>query len=263
MTEETKPEHVEPVRIYVALGAYAPVTPHIYANHIAFFCREKKLAPPHIQIGIQCWERTPLLTFRNGAADEAIAADFDKLLFIDDDLRMPLDGPTVLGRLLSAQKYSPITAGLVFRRAWPYFPMMWTKSETDDHRKFFEQILKWEGGIGLTVDAVHLACTMIDVNLLREMKAENPLIFEWDMSSDDIKFCRRASELGVRPVVDTSIQPLHMGLASQIGIDTFEAHLAEAKADPERLQKEMGATLIRKEGSEAGFKQAEPEVVDG
>ena len=238
-------------KIFIAVGAYAPVEPHVYSNHVMWSALEsKKLRDTGIQFGFQCWARTPLITFRNEAAEFAFKGDpedFTHLMFIDDDLKLELDGPSVIARLLNASR-DGVGAAVVHTRAWPYFPMVWREDRMEidgKMQRLFGPVLSWEKGEELVVDAVSLACAMIRVDLLKKLfETHHAPFWSWYKKSDDIHFGRIARLAGATIRVDTTIQTIHMGRKQEIGRKLFRDTLPEAEADPERVKRTLGCHVL-------------------
>lgn len=102
------------MKILVLVNTLQSVQSFIYANHIDFFVWTAKNRPD-IEFVFYTPHRMSIDNARNTAADLAMKAECDYLMFIDDDVMIPKN---TLDLLLKADK--DIIAGLVIIRGMPF-----------------------------------------------------------------------------------------------------------------------------------------------
>lgn len=128
---------------------------------------------------------------RNHAAKLAMEGGFSHLMFLDSDMHFPAD---TLSRLKAAGK--PIVGASYVRRTEPYDLLG-------------EKLTTWGGGGLVEVKALPTGCMLINVSVLRKLSA--PLfLFEHShehgtRTGEDIYFCRKAREAGVKIWCDTDL----------------------------------------------------------
>lgn len=142
---------------------------------------------------------------RNAAIHEILKdSSFSHALFLDTD---HFHHPETVPKLLSHNK--PIVSGLSFRRSEPYDPIMFVK----DNRRF-KNITEWQDGELLEVDVIGAASLLVDVEVLKKMKApyfQMNYPYMDGVVSEDFAFCLKAQELGYEVYCDTSCVNSHLG----------------------------------------------------
>ena len=167
--------------------------------------------PPLSSMSVVHWARNTLVMAMRKNADYA--------LFVDCDMGLE---PDTLDRLLSHGK--DIVAALTTRRTDPAIPTirMWSEAEQN-----FTELLMWdESKTLIEVDAVGTGVMLISRQVLEEVaEAFNPEQYHksgngfWFQNiwyphlsaeaGEDVSFCHRATRLGYKIYVDTTIQPGH------------------------------------------------------
>ena len=220
------------MKIMIAVGSYAPVNPHVYANHISFFANElMALKDSGHQLSFHAYIRMPLTVFRYTAMSDAIGHGYDKLVYLDDDLQVKFTpGESVLKKMFD--HHHPFVTTVVHQRQYPHLPML-----------FFDQgdgiapAVDWPRDKAEEIDISHLAFVMLDVGWLKEYekKVEHVFLEVGQGGRDDIRFCRGATNLfNVRPLVEPSIHTRHAGKEVFIDTPIFErAMQAAPKGGPE------------------------------
>ncbi len=188
--------------------------------------------PPLSSMSVVHWARNTLVMAMRKNADYA--------LFVDCDMGLE---PDTLDRLLSHGK--DIVAALTTRRTDPAIPTirMWSEAEQN-----FTELLMWdESKTLIEVDAVGTGVMLISRQVLEEVaEAFNPEQYHksgngfWFQNiwyphlsaeaGEDVSFCHRATRLGYKIYVDTTIQPGHYDYYPYSFAD-YKAHRLEKICD--------------------------------
>ncbi len=143
------------------------------------------------------------ITFaRNKIASKALQGDYDYLFFLDDDMVFK---PDLLVNLMELK--TDIVSGLCFLRREPHEPSMFNLAK--DGRSY-NPVVIWEAGDLIKCDAVGMACTLISKATLKSLTMvseyyKNMYAF-FDNSynqGEDVRFCRKAKDLGFTILCDT------------------------------------------------------------
>lgn len=143
--------------------------------------------------------------------EQAVKANMDYVLFIDDDMIVPFD---MIEKLLEHD--ADIVSPLAVTRRWPYEPVIYTMKNTEPDEEgnvkmFSEPNLSWEKGDIVEADAIGFGVVLLKVSTLKKVK--KPWFFTSQAVGEDILFCFKAkSELGddFKILVDTGIDVGHM-----------------------------------------------------
>lgn len=177
------------LKIFIGINTLTQVEQSIYANHIQFFYRLGRRYGDSIDFAINTPRRQSIDHMRSTSAKIAVENNYDYLLFIDDDVHVPVD---TLDRLLAADK--DIVAGWTIIRGHPFKNMFFRfideKKECLDNYEFIESDLDPRGL--LRVDAVGFSCVLIKVDLLRRVNP--PYFVTGPFNTEDIYFCMKARE---------------------------------------------------------------------
>lgn len=146
---------------------------------------------------------------RNMTAKVALEQEADYVLFIDDDVLVPLDG---LAKLLAAG--TDVAGGKAVIRGYPFDWMVFTKIEDDENGypkggslQVYKDLPK-EGVI--EIGAIGFCFTLIKVDVFRNMQA--PYFVTGLNHTEDIYFCIKAREANpnFKVVVDCSVDCGHI-----------------------------------------------------
>ena len=128
----------------------------------------------HVQL-LQFYQSmcNPFLTVRFSVADaqnlivrEVIEKDFEWLLFIEDDVILPVDAFVRFNTYIRAQK-APVVSGLYYTKSRPSEPLVFRGRGTS----FYSD---WEQGDLVWADGVPTGCLLIHAGILREMWNDAP-----------------------------------------------------------------------------------------
>ncbi len=148
---------------------------------------------------------------REMLCEQAVKANMDYVLFIDDDMTVPMD---MVERLLEHD--ADIVAPLAVCRRWPFEPVTYNlkvgdKNENGDRVMYSEPKLDWEQGDVFECDAVGFGVVLLKVETLR--KIDKPWFFTSQAVGEDILFCFKARDQlkdDFRILIDTNILVGHL-----------------------------------------------------
>ena len=191
-------------RIVVGVNSLTSTTQAAYSNHCQMWYRFGKHYP-NIDF---CFVNPPRMSIdrmRNLAAEVALDIEATYLLFIDDDVLLPLPFD-FLDKLMKLN--ADIAAADVLIRGYPFPHMIfkWNKDKTG-----LTSLLKIPRKKGpLTCGAVGFSCCLIKTSLLK--KLSKPYFITGVSNTEDIYFCVKAQEEvpNVTIVADTSITCGHI-----------------------------------------------------
>lgn len=195
------------MKTFIGINTLTGVEQIVYSNHIAFFYRLGKTHPEDT-FGLFTPRRMGIDRMRNQCAKMAIEADFDYLMFIDDDVIIPLD---IFDKLQKADK--DIIAGWTLIRGYPYDNMYFEFKDATDgpagRQLVASKDTKREDRI-IPVDAVGFSTALIKVSLLK--KIPPPWFVTGPTNTEDIYFCLKARQYvkDVTIAVDKSVETAHV-----------------------------------------------------
>lgn len=155
---------------------------------------------------------------RNMASTIAMDLECDYLLFLDDDVLVPIDS---LQKLLDTD--ADIAAGHVIIRGYPFDNMFfkYTDSSKKELLSVKDKDLPEVPGV-IDVDAVGFSLCLIKTELLRKVPA--PHFITGVSNTEDIYFCLKSKEIksNLSMVVDTSIRCGHILWSEVVSPDNKE-----------------------------------------
>lgn len=206
-------------RILIAINSLVSTVQTAYSNHIQFFYRLGR-DPLY-----QNWDfvlfnpaRMSIDRMRNMAARTALENDCQYLLFLDDDVLVPIDG---LQKLLSAA--ADIASGHVIVRGYPFENMFFKYNKEQTQLPHMKEEDLPPGDI-FDVDAVGFSFTLIDVNLLK--KLPSPFFVTGLTNTEDIYFCLKAKHYFPETTikVNQTITCAHILWSEMINKDNRDAY---------------------------------------
>lgn len=164
--------------------------------------------------GVSFRSGAPYDVMRNSACSDALAAGFQWVMFLDDDVIPPSD---VFARLVRHDR--DIVSGLYYRRQEPICPV----AMKIDAQGQAQWVTSWNPPeCLLEIDLVGAGCLLIHRRALEGMPRP---WFEWEIGkaepatprgrgamSEDFAFCANARRAGFAIHLDTSIRCEHVGL---------------------------------------------------
>lgn len=176
------------LRLAIGINSLANAQYPAYTNHVNWFYRLGKNFP-NADICFINPSRCSIDRFRNMAAAAALEFGADYLLFIDDDVVVPLES---LQKLIDMD--ADIAAGHVLIRGYPYKPMVfrYVNGELSQGLECLDDLSKEETDI-INVDAIGTSYALIKTSLLKKMP--KPYFVTTQNSTEDIYFCLRARQV--------------------------------------------------------------------
>jgi len=188
------------MKIVIGVNTLGQVEQQSYANHCQVWYNLGKRFPEH-QFIFFAPQRMSIDRMRNATADVALEHEADYLVFLDDDVIIPMN---FLSALLSSS--FDVTSGITCVRGYPYYPMLFDFSNLDCH--FVE---KWKSRRGTVsgrtestykykveapVDAVGFSLCLIKVDIIRALT--KPYFMTGPNFTEDVYFCQKVrNELGI------------------------------------------------------------------
>lgn len=162
---------------------------------------------------------------RNHLAQKAVKGNFDRVLWLDSDMRF---NPDLLERLSAdLDEGRDFVCGLYFTRKAPIQPVV------------YSAVGEMDNGAGVKVPtavsykdyprdsifeiaAAGFGAVLMSVDLIKRLTTEDKLPFSPILGySEDLSFCMRATAAGVKMYCDSRIKPDHIGI-SLINETTWE-----------------------------------------
>ena len=152
---------------------------------------------------------------RNGLAANAITNNFDRVLWLDSDMKF---NPDLLTKLSAdMDEGMEFVSGLYFSRKFPMRPVIYKTVEwglTDDgkvHHKT-ERMEDYPKNAIFPIQGSGFGCVMTSTKLLKDVWEKygspfQPLLY----MGEDLSFCRRVQMLGVEMFCDSRVKAGHVG----------------------------------------------------
>lgn len=202
------------MKIMIGVNTLTAVEQPVYANHMQFFFRLGRNTEHEFAMNTP--RRMSIDRMRNMTAKIALEQEYDYVLFIDDDVVIPINS---LQKLIDADK--DIIAGWTLIRGYPFQNMFFKYQEGKlSHLQEFEPD---SNGL-VEVDAVGFSYALIKCSLLRKV---NPTWFvTGPYNTEDIYFCIKAKTVVPETsiFVDTTIKTWHILGPEMIGIENRETY---------------------------------------
>lgn len=200
------------VSICIPVRHTVPV--EFFLNLFPLISATGKLAKPSLHTS----SVTPLDCARNMLVEEALQANADYVLFVDSDTIIPTNAFELLSK-----HNKDIVSGLYFAVTPPYEPIVkkvYDKDVMEDIRDKdvqFEHLQK--------VDGVGLGCCLIKTSVFKDVP--RPWFVHSVGISEDLYFCKKATERGYEVYLDPTVLCSHWGGA--ITIENFLANRSFAR----------------------------------
>lgn len=155
-------------------------------------------------------KNTMIYDARNIVAENAIEAGFDRVFWMDSDMTFPKDALIKLS--MDMDEGRELVSGLYFTRRMPNIkPVLFSRvtyepgkgSESDHYFDYPEGVIECEG--------VGFGCCLTTVDLLKRVGDRFGAPFTpTSCMGEDISFCWRVKQLGVKMYCDTTVKCGHM-----------------------------------------------------
>jgi hypothetical protein len=162
----------------------------------------------------------------------AVDNHFDYILMIDSDMVIPSNAIKLFIETL--EKGANIITGLIFKRSYPFQPCFYAKARIKEIKnnvdgkeiiKFvpdLEGIIQWEKNSIIPIEACGMACCMIDVRILKNIK--KPWFYPFPDMGEDITFCMKAiREAKAMIFLDSRVDVGHLSINTVTSIYQIEA----------------------------------------
>jgi GT2 family glycosyltransferase len=203
---------------------------------------EGKMAMPAIegltQLLWDCWKwrekgwefvpyfgvRMSLPSCRNQAVQMALEGNFDYILWMDDDMVVPV-GTEIFSQLVKHDK--DIVAPLFFIRSKPYLPLLFKRVlMANGGFMTYNNILDYEKGL-VECDGVGFGMVLIKMEVFKKLKMP---YFEYnDQYGEDLRFCENATRAGFKIFCDTNLILGHIANPEVILEEHFKSERAGAE----------------------------------
>lgn len=165
---------------------------------------------------------------RNRLLDAALKSDADRLLWLDSDMYLPMDTLQVLSGDIDDDHQ--IVSGLYFQRKGDFPPVIYKSCRLDrlpDGRidPVAEQYRDYPDGDLFEVDAIGFGCVLMTMEAVRTIVSKYGHLPFMPVGGfgEDLSFCLRAREAGVRIWCDSRVRLGHVGLHTYDEHDYLEA----------------------------------------
>lgn len=242
------------MKLLVGVNTLVSVESSIYGNHSQFLMHLRKQIPDVPENVIATWmpKRMSIDMMRNNAVQIALDADFDYILFIDDDVLVPMNAFLVLEQGIREHGYD-IMAGETFIRGYPYHIMAFREpiKEKNEHGlPYYDEYLDNTNEHGI-IDcaAVGCSCMLISVPFLRKLTP--PYFVTAPKHTEDIYLCLKAKhELGegnLKIGMDPRVTTAHC-LGPQY-INRYNKHIYKLLEENEQNDLQLRADLQESQNS--------------
>lgn len=200
-------------RVFIGVPMIGHVHPQAYLSHLSLS------KPPGTAIaGVV---RSMPDYARNSLVEQALKFGYDYIFFLDDDMVPEPDLLVHLLKIMESDSSISVLSPFAYRRLPPYLPCVFRLRQDGK----YDPIDSRDEGI-IDVDATTMASTLVRSSVFRsvsfpwfEFKDGGEIRF-----SEDITFCRKVKEAGLRICVDTNRECLHISDNLLVGRDLYEAH---------------------------------------
>lgn len=228
-------------KIAISVPNESFVFPQAYENHIMLAAHQGRLEKQ--------WEyedRNPRYEFyrfttgrlltplaREKLVEQALNADMDYIVMLDNDMLYPIDFLEHMIYDLEEHPEIDILAPLAFMRNSPHYAVMYTTIEGYDKETNQEYFLnnfvkKYPRDVLVECDAVGFGAVIIKLDMVKKMRA--PYFFSTTGTGEDIYFCMKArKEANARVFMDTRIKLTHIGSNILIDEEYFDKWVEDNK----------------------------------
>jgi len=157
---------------------------------------------------------------RERLAEIALEMKMDYMLFLDDDMVIPVD---TFEKLFRHEK--DVVAALAFTRNAPHDPVIYQCKEGFEHgREYFVNlpVINYPKNQLMQCDAVGFGTVLIKMSVYEKMA--KPYFMSTAPTGEDILFCYNAGKVGAKIFVDTSCKVGHLGNPKIVTESTFEEY---------------------------------------
>ena len=178
--------------------------------HTLFFLSMLGLRkPPGTEV--TCVSSSLIYESRNNLAAKAIDEGFDRVLWLDSDMRFEPDMLEKMNALMDAGH--PFVCGLFFTRKAPINPCVYACLDKHNDTPICIPFQHWPDE-PFEAQACGFGAVLTSVDMLRQVRGQFPQPFTPIPGfSEDFSFCLRARAFGVFPWCDPAIKVDHIGVS--------------------------------------------------
>lgn len=167
------------------------------------------------QFGLSC--SSLVYDARNTLAKQAVREGFDRILWLDSDMDIPVDAMLRLSARMD-EGYD-FVSGIYFKRKAPVTPVIyehvgyWHNDETNELTPAAQSYLNYEKDGFFEIEGAGFGLVMHSVKLIKDVAEKYGLPFSPIIGfGEDLSFCLRARELGYKLYCDASVKAGHVGM---------------------------------------------------
>lgn len=167
---------------------------------------------------------------RNGLSKKAISEGFDFVLWLDSDMEFQ---PDLLERLMEDMKEGrEYVSGLYFKRKAPVAPVIYEKvgyyHQGDEVTPCAVPLLKYPWGV-FEVEGTGFGAVLMSVDALKKVVEKYGAPFSPILGfGEDLSFCMRAKEVGIKMYCDSTVQVGHVGFKTYTAQDYLYEEAGDA-----------------------------------
>lgn len=162
---------------------------------------------------------------RESIAENFLKSECEALMFIDSDMTFHPQSVEYLAR-----HNLPFVTAKAFKRVYPYQPCFYSRIEIkEDGTPELESPVEYGEGL-LPIDGAGMACALIKREAFEAI--EKPYFFPNGKLGEDLSFCLKLKNAGVKMYLDTTIQFGHLAQVAIMESDfkrVYEANKHNAK----------------------------------
>ena len=148
---------------------------------------------------------------RNGLGKQALAGDFDYVLWLDSDMVFDPDLMERMFKKLQDEDLDILT-GLYFRRVPPYSPVLFNSLNYGDNKATWTEFTELPENALIEVGGCGFGCVLMSTEVLMSVQSKFNTMFQpMQGLGEDLAFCWRARQCGYKIMCDTSLVVGHVG----------------------------------------------------
>ena len=222
-------------RVVLAMPTYGSVIPEVHKSAMAAVM----FAASH---GVQ-WKGLAGTDRESWSASRSLAVDalrdvddVDGIMWMDADMTVPAEA---FARLAGYGK--DLVTGVYFQRKPPFWPNVY---QFNPERNGFERMIRWGEDMLVPIGGFGFGCCYTSLDLIRKLP-KSP--FKFAEFSEDLGFCRMATEAGIIPHMDTGIMARHHRGSKWADEETFKRYrdilvsASDEKENPDMFVKAVPA----------------------
>jgi hypothetical protein len=209
------------MKVMIGVPIHRPIEFRVFESFIRLLNRKTD-----IQYEFSMIQNSIVHDAREFIADQFIKSDCSHLMFIDSDMTFH---PQSVEYLLRHGK--DFVTAKAFKRVYPYQPCFYTKLEVDPEIKL-ESPIQYGDGL-LPIEGAGMACVLISRKAFEAIA--KPYFFPLANVGEDLTFCYKLKQAGIKMYCDTTIQFGHLAQVEIMETD-FQKALEKLQAENKTLK---------------------------